>query len=541
MHTPVTLLEALCRKHRISMSENDFNRSAKSIHDLAKLMAKLALTGRNGIWAFILKNTYRPSLLAGSFNGIVSNPPWLALSQIANNPYKDRIKSRTGHYGLLPSGASFLHLDIATTFLLFAADRYLTKNGSFSVLLPGTILEGTHHQPLRDRKFLNAKRPVPLLFHQIIKAPKETFKVMGIILHGHKYDAVEKIPQKAISAFFWTGRDLIPADFKEHALGKKRTAWIIGKGTTGKQLESTMLVIPDQGADLMPRTAICVDVKDRTGDEWKVATPKQGGQSFHVIAGAKEMLKSRFSGRVAHQFIHEMLQSLNLLPFWFNDNLPSIAIPAYRSKRNKIIMVEDDDLKAGGFRNSSRYFNKVDREMDRAGISQELREKIDTRQKLSHQNFPRRGNLILQSAGGSDPCAAVFRLHKNRSNIFVDQTLYWKWVPTQGEANFYAGIINSLPLAEKINDFNPQGKFGRRHVHTLPWRVMPLFSPKNKIHKRIAKLSQDIEIVVANAADIDEKLRSLKAALHSRRKRARKVIEMSPEWRELNGLAAQIL
>ena len=537
----IALLKALCRKHGVTLPANDFSRSAKSIHELTKLMANLALTGRNGIWAFILKNTYRPSLLAGSFNGIVSNPPWLALSQITNNPYKDRIRSRTGHYGLLPGGASFLHLDIATTFLLFATDRYLSKNGSFSVLLPGTILEGTHHQPLRDRKFLNAKRSVPLSFHQIIKAPKETFKVMGVILHGHKYDTVENVPQKSISAFFWTGQDLLPSDFKEHILGKERTAWVVGKGTTGQQVESTSLIIPDQGADLMPRTAICIEIKDRMGNEWSVATPKQGSPSFHVIGGAKEMTKARFSGRVASQYIHEMLQSLNLLPFWLNDNLPSIAIPAYRNKRNKIIIVEDDDLKASGLRNSSRYFNKIDREMARAGISQKLRDKIDTRRKLSLQNFSQKGYLILQPAGGSDPCAAVFKLHKKQSSTFVDQTLYWKWVPTQGEAYFYAGIINSLPLARKINDFNPKGRFGRRHVHTLPWRVMPLFSPKNKTHKRIAKLSRDLEILVVNAAVKDIKLRSLKSALHSRRKRARKVIEAFPECRELNRLSALII
>ena len=53
--------------------------------------------------------------------------------------------------------------------------------------------------------------------------------------------------------------------------------------------------------------------------------------------------------------------------------------------------------------------------------------------------------------------------------------------------------------------------------------------------------SRDLEIQVANAAVKDIKLRSLKSALHSRRKRARKVIEALPEWRELNRLAALVL
>lgn len=55
---------------------------------LALRMAELAVAGRNGIWAFILRNTYRPGLLAGRFNGLVSNPPWLAMSSLGNNPYR---------------------------------------------------------------------------------------------------------------------------------------------------------------------------------------------------------------------------------------------------------------------------------------------------------------------------------------------------------------------------------------------------------------------------------------------------------------------
>ena len=41
-----------------------------SVNALVKLMVALALANRNGIWAFILRNTYRPGLLTGQFNGL---------------------------------------------------------------------------------------------------------------------------------------------------------------------------------------------------------------------------------------------------------------------------------------------------------------------------------------------------------------------------------------------------------------------------------------------------------------------------------------
>ena len=88
-------------------------------------MAELAFANRNGIWAFILRNTYRPGLLTGQFNGLVSNPPWLAMSGLADNPYRAMLTARAKLYGIRPTGSSFLHLELGTTHLLHAVDRYL--------------------------------------------------------------------------------------------------------------------------------------------------------------------------------------------------------------------------------------------------------------------------------------------------------------------------------------------------------------------------------------------------------------------------------
>ena len=51
------------------------------VKELIRVIDTLNRDGRNGIWVFIIRNTYRPGLVAGKFNGLVSNPPWLALSK----------------------------------------------------------------------------------------------------------------------------------------------------------------------------------------------------------------------------------------------------------------------------------------------------------------------------------------------------------------------------------------------------------------------------------------------------------------------------
>ena len=130
-------------------------------------MAELAVAGRNGIWAFILRNTYRPGLLSGQFNGLVSNPPWLALSRLADNPYRGVLTGRAHIYGIRPAGQSFLHLELGTTHLLHAVDRYLSCGAVVACLVPGTVLNGHHHELFRQRKFLNAPRPVALEIKEV--------------------------------------------------------------------------------------------------------------------------------------------------------------------------------------------------------------------------------------------------------------------------------------------------------------------------------------------------------------------------------------
>ncbi len=105
---------------------------------LLTALEKLQRAGRNGIWAFVLRNSYRPGLL-GKFNGLVSNPPWLALSKIAENPYTD-VKKEAGDYSIKPPGPSHLHIEMATIFLLHAVDRYLIGRCSW------LRTAGEHHQ-----------------------------------------------------------------------------------------------------------------------------------------------------------------------------------------------------------------------------------------------------------------------------------------------------------------------------------------------------------------------------------------------------------
>ena len=105
----------------------------------------------------------------------------------------------------------------------------------------------------------------------------------------------------------------------------------------------------------------------------------------------------------------------------------------------------------------------------------------------------------------------------------VDQTLYWKVIESEIEAWFCVGMLNSHALTEAITPFNPKGAFGERHIHALPYRLIPAFDPSNEEHLRIAELAREIAELAGKAVAADPYLRDPSRALTARRSRLRRI------------------
>ncbi len=373
-------LDALISQHQLNVSEDLYQRISQSIYLLAYNMCELAASNRNGIWAFILRNTYRPGLLAGQFNGLVSNPPWLAMSQFADNPYKDQLSARARAYGIKPSGAAHLHLELATTHLLHAVDRYLKPGAGVACLLPGTILNGQHHAKLRDSAYLDADRPVPLELQEIWGINPGTFKVRASAFIGIKRRTPEEVNREAPSGALASPEGVHRLPFNVRHLGS-RTAWVLGESES--RINTEVDFIPPQGADLMPRSAVCVEILDRRGTEWKVKTPQRSDFGYFAIKDGKKLKGLSFNGSVAPAFIHRMVQSLNLLPFTLDGNFVNIAIPALRNNSGQWEILDEASIRTLGFSQTARRFQRINQAMSNENVVKPLYEKIDERNKLS--------------------------------------------------------------------------------------------------------------------------------------------------------------
>ena len=97
------------------------------------------------------------------------------------------------------------------------------------------------------------------------------------------------------------------------------------------------------------------------------------------------------------------------------------------------------------------------------------------------------------------------------------------------EAWFCVGLLNSRAMTEAINPFNPRGSFGPRHIHALPYLLLPAFDPANNDHVRIAAVAED------------DYLHDPSHVLHVRRATLREKLFANEQVQELELLCATML
>jgi hypothetical protein len=167
---------------------------------------------------------------------------------------------------------------------------------------------------------------------------------------------------------------------------------------------------------------------------------------------------------------------------------------------------------------------------------QDLFDAIDSdRRKLTQQHIPADGFLVFTGAGGKLVCAAYAPLAAfNAPKLIVDQTLYWAPVPTEDEAIYLTGLFNSEAINAIIQEFQPRGAFGERHVHTLAHEATPPFDPSQAAHQevlvRTKQLLLDYEALLASDARQRALLEPNATKLDVRRRRIRDAIKKLPSY-----------
>lgn len=536
IHDELTLDEIrTITEGRIDMSSLDsYNQSTcvDFIYNLYRIIRNLDQKGQNGIWSFVLKNTLRPTLVAANFNGIISNTPWLALSKLGNNPYRDKLKFLGRCLGILPTGASAPHVELATIFLVNSVKRYLVEAGVFGCILPHSVLAGNNHMPFRTGQFSSITRPIKLNPECVWELPNDTFKNKAIAIFGRKVNYVGS--SEITGAIVSDKNNVTSATFYVRKSGDLQI-WTNNPSEI-ERIDFSCYKF-QQGADIMPRFLFFFNLESR-GNKFILSQ-----LSLHSNYGY--FLKDMKVGRdfcppsisVDKNRFFDILISNVLTPF--NISIcPKALLPIKRNSEGKWADLENIDILTLA-RPLKLFFNQT-KNIYIAYKNKRIKslfEVLNVFSKLEKQIISVGSFLVVYGAGGSKTCAAYMKVERE---IIIDQTIYYYIADTEDEAIFMTALLNSNSI-EKVNAaYQAQGQFGKRHIHTLPADSIPAFNSDNQMHIKLVSITKSL-ICSLNSKTPSDKLDPNKGPVATRRKAITKILVGLPEYESYEELCMKII
>jgi hypothetical protein len=520
--------------HRLKLTRESENALKSASRSLIVELSRRIRKKRNSVWAFVLRNTYRPSLLKARFDVVVSNPPWLAMSSFPAARYKRQLKKLIENYHLSPPAASRHHMEIATVFAIHCVSHYMVRGASFGFVLPRVVLKGDQHDPLRRSKF-KAYSPTRVLEVWDLEKVNPLFGRPACVLLGEDNDVASGFPS-----------DLPCLDFSGNPSSQLAVSRMILKlSILGKKssFESGDSVVREdesywrlfrQGADLMPRRAVIVDL---------VGNKKARILSVQTAKAEKENRNNKapwntidLSGTVEADYIFTTLKSDAILPFVVGD-YSYAALPVEKCA-GKFKLIDQRTLAIKGHDGARKWFETADKTLDSLG-GKTLASWLERKNKLIDQSSAASQHLVLFGAGGTNVCAAVANTTNTEFPFVNDQTLYDWEAPSEDEAWYVCGMLNSQVVNEAIKGHQPTGKFGEQHVHKLPLSLIPRFDANNQKHRELSAESRKVASVAKTVSQQSPRFTDVSKSLASRRRMF--VGALQPELQKLNQLAEQII
>lgn len=492
------------------------------------LMVRLVREDRDSIWAFILKNAYRPAYLRRQKVDVVAaNPPWLSLRDIVDKAYKDRIKELTFQYKLLGKKEVklFTQMDTSTVFFVHAEHEFLKDEGKMAFVMPKSVI-------LPAKQHLAFQRHGFTAIHEFSEVDP-LFRVRSCILISDRKARKHDIP-----ITHWSGnlpqKNLRWPAAKAMLKSNKERHSFLGEGTGHSPYLPQMV----NGATLYPR---CL---------WFVEPPQDrtinlNAPFLRTTRSAKALAKGpwrvEMEGAVEREFLFGTALAEDLLPFVVR-KLFLVVLPV-AEKGGKLLMLRHEDILAEGAPFTSDWVKEAERiwEKKKKKGQPTIHEYLNYNQKLTSQH-PREPFVVLYNKSGTNLAAAYLAAseckkvnHLAVSGFVADHVTYRYYADTEDHALYLVGVLNSTVVNEAIKPYQPQGLMGERDIHRRPFEVcsIPLFDPQNALHQEIVKVARDAR----------EQMLKWKSKIGGNAAQAREAARhiVRPEIEQLDELVADLL
>ncbi len=512
-------------KKRLPLSEGGI----KLLLRVYARIRELEEQGENGIWARYIKNAFAPVYLA-RFDYVIGNPPWIRWGYLSDD-YRKRTLDLWQRYGLFSLKGHEARLgagekDFSMLFTYASSDNYLKEGGKLAFLI-------TH----------------------------EVFKSKGAGEGFRKFE----IKDKKIPLRVTLMEDMV--DLKPFQAANKTSLFVLEKGSPTtypipvfiwKRLPGTGAISPDWPLpEVLSHTeqkevkAIPVD-PSRMNSSWQTASPSSL-KGFEKVKG-KNPYKARLGARVEPYGVF-WLRIKEVRPDGYlvvenmvergKRDIPStstaiekdLVYPAvsggdivkFGIKSNFYVLVAQDPKERKGYEEAEMSSNLP----LTFGYLTQFKDTLIKRaayQKYFHKEI-KKGNKVIRR----EPIAPFYSMYNISEESFLKYRVVWKRmaskmasvvlsrlrtpfglktaistdttsifsVENEEEAHYLCGILNSKVVDEYIRSFSSAGRgFGAPSV--MSNLAIPKFNSDNKIHKKIAELSQRAHNLVAQGKEIEK-------------------------------------
>ncbi len=512
-----------------------------ALYGLAVAMKELIEERRDTIWAFILKNLYKPLFLKGNFDVVLGNPPWLSYRYVEKGEYQKFLKRQiVDEYRLLTGKAELItHMELATLFFLRAAELYLKEEGTIGFILPRSVFSSDQHYNFRRSYF-----SLNLGFEEIwdLEEIEPLFNVPACVFFGKKgiktrqsikcqsfsgkLKRKNSSLQEAEQALIITPEELFVTQMG------KRSFLSTSKRKPTVGLRSFYQPYFKQGATIVPRSLWFVEVKSHPILGFDPSLPY-----VQTAERAQEESKPaykglRLEGNIEKDFLYATLLSTDIVPFGYLD-FRLVVLPLLPSDKHFKVL-SADEARSQGFLNLANWLEKAQSEwQERRGEKAErmdIYQRLDRSKGITGQNRTAKYK-VLYPTSATYLCACVVEnkpitLEVERQVVEIqgfvaESTEYYYETANREEAYYLATVLNSPTVDERLKPMQSRGLWGPRHIHKKVLEIpIPQYNSSDENHIALFRLGelciQKVELLLpqlAKSRSIGHTRRLIKAEL----------------------------
>jgi hypothetical protein len=487
--------------------------SVEMLFDLAGLLHEFIRKPEDTIWAYILKNQYKPTFLAKQFDVVIGNPPWLSFRFVEKGEYQDYLKHLiVKEFGMLEgAGHLITHLELGTLFFARCATLYLKRSGKIGFVLPRSIFTADQHERFR-RSYGMGNTTLTQVWDLEDVSP--LFNVPAAVAFGDLIgDASKTLPGEILSgqlkrknaSFEEAKRDLKSETAEFHVVQQGKRSFL---STTRKRISSQRSFYQPhfkEGATLVPRNFWFVEFKyiPRLGMDvsqpWVATDPRAEAEAKPPYKGI------HFEDSIEAEFLYSTLLSTDLLPFGHFDFRP-VVLPLIEDPGGYRLLSEQQ-ARAKGYLKLPEWLEHAQQCWERE--RQEKAKRMNILQRLDHQRgltgqSPKARYVVIYPKSATFLCAAVVRSkpivfrvgsHKVGARGFLaDYVTYFFETSDLDEARYLSAILNSPAIDALIKPMQARGLWGPRDITKKVWELpIPEYDQHSQDHTKLARIAQASE------------------------------------------------